>query len=90
MKTNRLLNQIYAFLKGYWWLPCSLCGDYYGAHERAKAPLMESPCSGISVCKDCATEANVHTRLMYKRFDSMKLKTQKKLAKQINKRYGID
>lgn len=29
----RLLNRAYAFVFGYFWLPCPLCGFYYGGHE---------------------------------------------------------
>jgi hypothetical protein len=27
------LNQAYAWLFGYFWLPCPLCGRYFGGHQ---------------------------------------------------------
>jgi hypothetical protein len=29
----RWLNQFYAWLCGYFWLPCHICGQEYGGHE---------------------------------------------------------
>lgn len=29
----RTLNRIYAFLFGYFWLPCPICGKNFGGHE---------------------------------------------------------
>lgn len=29
----RCLHQLYAFWLGYFWLPCPLCGKYFGGHE---------------------------------------------------------
>lgn len=29
----RLVNRLYAFFVGYFWLPCPRCGKYYGGHE---------------------------------------------------------
>lgn len=29
----RLLNQLYAFIFGYFWLPCDTCGSEFGGHE---------------------------------------------------------
>lgn len=30
----RFLNEIYAHLFGYFWLPCRGCGRYFGGHEK--------------------------------------------------------
>lgn len=30
---NRLLNRLYARVMGYFWMPCPLCGEYFGGHE---------------------------------------------------------
>jgi hypothetical protein len=30
----RTLNRLYAFLWGYFWLPCPKCGQMFGGHER--------------------------------------------------------
>lgn len=29
----RWFNQLYAFICGYFWLPCHLCGTKFGGHE---------------------------------------------------------
>jgi hypothetical protein len=29
----RRLNQVYAFLASYFWLPCPICGEMFGGHE---------------------------------------------------------
>lgn len=29
----RWLNKIYAWFFGYFWLPCPICGKYFGGHE---------------------------------------------------------
>jgi hypothetical protein len=29
----RRLSQFYAFLRGYFWLPCPICGRMFGGHE---------------------------------------------------------
>ena len=30
---NRVANRIYAIARGYYWLPCPVCGRMYGGHE---------------------------------------------------------
>jgi hypothetical protein len=29
----RQAHRLYAFLLGYFWVPCPLCGRYFGGHE---------------------------------------------------------
>lgn len=29
----RWVQQVYAFFHGYFWMPCPLCGDFFGGHE---------------------------------------------------------
>jgi len=56
---DRLLNKIKAYLGGYFWLPCPLCGQYFGGHEwkdiDGKCSSIPSDRPGISegVCPDC-------------------------------------
>ena len=38
MKVSRLrrwrwLNRLYAYVRGYFWLPCPICGENFGGHE---------------------------------------------------------
>lgn len=55
----RLFHRIYAFLFGFFWLPCPLCGEHFGGHEWTAydATLWETQSSGIGVCKNCIPEA---------------------------------
>jgi len=53
---HRYWNYTRARLGGYFWLPCPLCGERFGGHEDS-GYLMTSASSGISVCIDCADEA---------------------------------
>lgn len=60
----RTLNRIYAWLFGYFWLPCPVCGKYFGGHEIANiftAALMSSDGHAYCVCPDpqCSYEAGV-------------------------------
>ncbi len=56
-KKYRLLNQIYAFLKRRFWLPCPLCGDEFGGHEK-HGHLAIDPGKGQLTCEDCIGEAD--------------------------------
>jgi hypothetical protein len=55
-RLSRLANRIYARLLGYFWLPCSQCGNSFGGHEWTYHPFAHR--NGESVCPDCA-EANI-------------------------------
>lgn len=53
----RKLNKIIAALGGYFWLPCSECGQSFGGHEwqiRFDKPIANA--EGKGICPDC-TEA---------------------------------
>jgi len=54
---NRLYHQARAFVSGYFWLPCPICGQYFGGHEKGQGDLMTSWFDGVSVCPNCAAEA---------------------------------
>lgn len=60
-KRPRFIQRIYAFLHAYYWLPCTICGEYYGGHEAA-GTLMTSSTGGVLVCPDCAEEAEKRNR----------------------------
>jgi hypothetical protein len=61
MSINRVLHNWYAFLLGYFWLPCPLCGREFGGHEWKDRDGRSSvipdpnggPSTGIAVCPDC-------------------------------------
>ena len=52
----RLLNKLYAFIFGYFWLPCPICSEYFGGHEWGES-LMTGWYSGKGVCRKCKNEA---------------------------------
>jgi predicted RNA-binding Zn-ribbon protein involved in translation (DUF1610 family) len=49
----RFIQWIKAFLGGYFWLPCPICGENYGGHEWTGGSLMTSETAGKMVCPDC-------------------------------------
>ena len=60
----RTLNRIYAWLFGYFWLPCPVCGRMFGGHEIVKiftAALITDDGKAHSVCTDpqCSHDAAV-------------------------------
>ena len=32
-KKFRFWNRVVAFFGGYFWMPCPMCGEYFGGHE---------------------------------------------------------
>ena len=58
MKFPRFIHQLYAFLNGYFWLPCPICGQYFGGHESSGIGLMKDWSSASLVCPNCKIEAN--------------------------------
>ena len=58
----RLLNKLYAWLFGYFWLPCPVCGRDFGGHEAGfDALVAEDGKSAQIVCGDpqCSHDAAV-------------------------------
>ena len=55
----RFLNKLYANLLGYFWLPCPVCGKYFGGHEHVETvPLINSDGRAFGVCShDCGKKA---------------------------------
>ena len=58
-KLNRLYNRLYAFVNGYFWLPCPICEEEFGGHERGDEFLMINLIKGKVICykESCAKEA---------------------------------
>jgi len=56
-KKFRCLQHLYANLMGYFWLPCPICGKYFGGHEIADTSLMVSYSMGKCVCRNCEGKA---------------------------------
>lgn len=53
----KLYHKLYAKLNGYFWLPCPVCGEYFGGHESTGNSLMYAfheggmPYKGQLVCQ---------------------------------------
>jgi len=52
----RWLNKLYALFCGYFWLPCPLCGSYFGGHEATGKGIMISWDRSEGICPDCIDE----------------------------------
>jgi hypothetical protein len=53
---------LYAKLRGYFWLPCPICGQMFGGHEKG-GDLMTSWEDGLMVCPRCVDEAALRNTL---------------------------
>jgi len=74
----RFLHRAYALLRGYFWLPCPMCGKKFGGHEwrtvNASIPIMGSPGKGRGICQRCSEK---HKEQISKRWDEAHLHWQK-------------
>lgn len=54
----RLLNRIYAWIRGYFWIPCPICKRGFGEHEWLPGnELWLTDRDSVAVCPRCADEA---------------------------------
>lgn len=55
----RWLNHLYAKARGYSWLPCPICEQPFGEHERHRRGSLVTELGGRSkpVCRHCRAEA---------------------------------
>lgn len=54
---RRWFHWTYAHAFAYYWLPCPLCGEYYGGHESHYGGYIDVPAPGggsYTVCDTCA------------------------------------
>jgi hypothetical protein len=51
------VERVNAFLGGYFWLPCPLCGVHFGGHEES-ASWYQGHGAGVGVCMGCKDEAD--------------------------------
>ena len=54
----RFINHIFAYLLGYFWLPCPICGRNFGGHEWSNT-LLSSTGHGKGVCPKCGNRADI-------------------------------
>ena len=54
MRKFRFFNKIYAYLLGYFWVSCPICGEYFGGHELLDGHFIttsiDKKVSGKGVC----------------------------------------
>jgi len=63
----RWLQRLVALFGGYFWLPCPLCGEKFGGHEK-HGVLRRDMNTGQLVCANCiqkAEEMNIANGLGY-------------------------
>jgi hypothetical protein len=50
----RYLNQLFAWLFGYFWLPCPVCGENFGGHEASFTALVVDEADGQHAYCTCS------------------------------------
>lgn len=58
----RWCHQLYAYVMGYFWIPCPICRRPFGGHEWA-ATLYTSQFTGRGVCQSCVGAAQHYNRI---------------------------
>lgn len=56
-RNPRWLNRAFAWLFGYFWLPCPLCGEDFGGHEWLPNHVIYLLEGGRGVCESCGNRA---------------------------------
>ena len=58
-----MFNKLYANIKGYFWLPCPICGNYFGGHEwNNRDGLWTSGSMRTGVCNNCVGLKEIRLR----------------------------
>jgi hypothetical protein len=58
MNRWRWLSRLYAAVFGYFWMPCPVCGRFFGGHEAGEfAVYRPGLAMGRVTCRDAACEA---------------------------------
>jgi ribosome-binding protein aMBF1 (putative translation factor) len=65
----RFLHWFWASIRGYFWLPCPICGNNFGGHEYSGS-LDYSDFTGEGVCPRCAEEAKRRNKIRREKQDS--------------------
>ena len=52
----RWIHRLYAWVFGYFWLPCPRCGRLFGGHEPSGGRVATSPWMGDRTCRNCIGE----------------------------------
>jgi hypothetical protein len=54
---SRDWHRDYAEANNYFWLPCPLCGEMFGGHEKGAGMLYRGSGRGVGTCAGCADKA---------------------------------
>lgn len=65
VRMPRWIHKIYARMRGYFWMPCPICGCMFGGHETAQTTLMIDLANGWCVCKKCDAEAAIRNKELH-------------------------
>ena len=60
----RWAHKIYAFMNGYFWLPCPICHEDFGGHEWRES-LYLSWDTGKGVCRNCESIAAERNKIFF-------------------------
>ncbi len=69
MKLRRRWEQYKAYLGGYFWLPCPICGEMFGGQEEHGRLCLKNE-SGWRTCINCAKEARKRSEESYNEEDA--------------------
>ncbi len=54
----RLVHRVYAWVRGYFWIPCPICKRGFGEHEWLPGnELWLTARDSVAVCPDCGPQA---------------------------------
>jgi hypothetical protein len=66
-KKPRWLEHLKATIGGYFWLPCPICGEYFGGHEKDSGSWYQGQGGGAVVCVNCSKEGEARGRIESKK-----------------------
>jgi hypothetical protein len=66
-KRPRWREHLYALLHGYYWLPCPICGEPHGGHEKNNGDWYQGQGGGFVVCANCAAEGLIRSSFSIER-----------------------
>lgn len=78
MRFPRFVHRLWAWLRGYFWIPCPICSREFGGHERKGGLLyLEHPLytdgTSMLVCRNCGKEALARNKANYGRYYELRL-----------------
>ena len=59
MSAPRWYHKLYAFVAGYFWLPCPRCGREFGGHEKSGGTDWYPNGEGRTCCSNCVGDRSL-------------------------------